>query len=184
VIYHDVHRRLSLAAALGVTIPLAPRLSLATALGLTVALVPAGEAESSARCGGAPRAALLCLVNAERAAHGVRALRWDGRLSRAATRHARDMVRHGYVGHQRGGGAELDARLARAGWHGSAWGETIAYGCGRAGSPRRTVRSWMASSGHRAVILSGAYGRAGIGLARRAPVGCGGRTWVLDVGRR
>jgi uncharacterized protein YkwD len=168
VLHHDVNRRLTLAAALGVT----------------VALAPASEAESSARCGGKPRAALMCRVNAERAAHGLRALRWDRRLSRAATRHARDMARRGYFAHQRSGGPDLGARLARAGWSGKAWGETIAYGCGGAGSPRATVRAWMASPGHRAVILSGAYGRAGVGFARRAPVGCGGRTWVLDVGRR
>jgi uncharacterized protein YkwD len=131
------------------------------------------------------RSALLCLINRERARRGVRPLRHDRRLVRAATRHARDMVRRRYFGHQRSGGPDLHARLARAGWRGTAWGETIAYGCGASGSARAIVRSWMASGGHSAILLSGRYGRGGPAVAKRAPVRCrGGATWVLDVGRR
>jgi uncharacterized protein YkwD len=130
-------------------------------------------------------AALLCLINRERAARGVRPLRHDRRLVRAATRHARDMVRRRYFGHQRAGGPGLQARLSRAGWRGRAWGETIAYGCGASGSPRAIVRSWMASPGHATILLSGRFGRGGPAVAKRAPVRCrGGATWVLDVGRR
>jgi uncharacterized protein YkwD len=131
------------------------------------------------------RAALLCLINRERARRGVRPLRHDRRLTRAATRHARDMVRHRYFGHQRAGGPDLGARLARARWRGKASGETIAYGCGSSGSARATVRRWLASAGHNAILLSGRYGRGGPAVVKRAPVRCrGGATWVLDVGRR
>jgi len=131
------------------------------------------------------RAAILCLVNRERARRGIRPLRRDRRLGRAATRHARDMVRHRYFSHQRAGGPDLGARLTRAGWRGSAAGETIAYGCGSASTPRVAVRGWMASPGHNAILLSGHYGFGGPGVAKRAPVDCrGGATWVLDVGRR
>jgi uncharacterized protein YkwD len=131
------------------------------------------------------RAAILCLVNRERARRGIRPLRRHRRLGRAAARHARDMVRHRYFAHQRAGGPDLGTRLARAGWRGSAAGETIAYGCGGSGTPRAAVRGWMASPGHNAILLSGHYGLAGPGVAKRAPVSCrGGATWVLDVGRR
>lgn len=129
------------------------------------------------------RSALLCLVNRKRAANGLKALRRDRKLQRAATRHARDMVRHDYFAHQREGGPDLSERLDRAGWNGSAWGETIAYGCGSSSSPKATLRGWMNSPPHRAIILSGTYRRGGLGVGAEAPCGDGGATWVLDVGR-
>jgi uncharacterized protein YkwD len=131
------------------------------------------------------RSALMCLVNRERAARGVRPLRRDHRLRRAADRHARDMARRRYFAHQRSGGPDLGARLKRAGWRGKAAGETIAYGCGRVSTPRAAVRGWMNSPGHASILLSNGYGRGGPAVAKPAPVRCGGgATWVLDVGRR
>jgi uncharacterized protein YkwD len=128
------------------------------------------------------RGALLCLVNNKRAAHGLGALTVDRRIQRAAGRHARDMVRHDYFDHQRAGGPDLTARLDRAGWHGSAWGETLAYGCGPIGTPRATVRGWMNSPPHKEILLSDRYRSAGLGVTDSAP--CGeGAMWVMDVGR-
>jgi uncharacterized protein YkwD len=128
------------------------------------------------------RSAMLCLVNRKRAGHGLGALGVDRRIQRAAGRHARDMVRHDYFAHQRAGGPDLTARLDRAGWHGSAWGETIAYGCDSAGTPRAILRSWMHSPPHKEILLSGRYRRAGLGVTDSAP--CGeGAMWVVDVGR-
>ncbi|MGH2948462.1 MAG: CAP domain-containing protein, partial [Solirubrobacteraceae bacterium] len=111
---HDVHRRRRrLAITLGVA---------ATAGGLSAPAAVAG-------ChGDGGRAAVLCLVNRERTQHGLGPLERDRRLARAARRHARDMVRHGYFAHQRSGGPDLGARLRRAGWRGTASGEAIAYG--------------------------------------------------------
>jgi uncharacterized protein YkwD len=130
------------------------------------------------------RSALLCLVNRKRAANGLKALRLDRKLQRAAGRHARDMVRHDYFAHQREGGPDLTARLDRAGWRGTAWGETLAYGCGSASSPKATLRMWMNSPPHREVLLSGTYRRGGLGLGAEAPCGDGGAIWVLDVGKK
>jgi uncharacterized protein YkwD len=152
-----------------------------------VADVPAASAgcPGAGAAGAAPgtqRAALLCVINRKRAAHGLRALKLDRRIQRAAGRHARDMKRHRYFAHQRAGGPDLTTRLRRAGWTGRAWGEAIAYACGPAASPRATVRAWMNSPPHRAIILSGTYRSGGIGVADWAPCGPGG-TWVLDAGR-
>jgi uncharacterized protein YkwD len=130
------------------------------------------------------RSALLCLVNRKRAANGLKALRLDRKLQRAAGRHARDMVKHDYFAHQRDGGPDLSTRLDRAGWEGTAWGETIAYGCGSSGSPRATLKGWMHSPPHRDILLSGTYRRGGLGVGADAPCGDGGATWVLDVGRK
>ena len=141
------------------------------------------SARASSASAGKLRSALLCLVNHKRAANGLGSIKLDRRMQRAATRHARDMVRNHYFAHQRSGGPDLTERLRRARWHGSAWGETIAYGCGRAGTPRATVRTWMRSPPHRAILLSGRYRHGGIGVTESAPCGRGSM-WVLDLGRR
>jgi uncharacterized protein YkwD len=161
----------------------------AAALAAPVAVKAGGCRGAGARASRAGRAklhsALLCLINRERAIRGIRPLRHDRRLARAAGGHARDMARRRYFAHQRSGGPDLGARLRRAGWRGSAAGETIAYGCGSSGTPRAAVRMWLNSPGHASIMLSGAYGRGGPGVAKRAPVRCGGgATWVLNVGRR
>jgi uncharacterized protein YkwD len=129
------------------------------------------------------RSALMCLVNHRRAASGLRALKVDRRLQKAATRHARDMVRNHFFDHQRPGGPDLTERLRRAGWRGHAWGENIAYGCGSMGTPRATLRMWMNSPPHRAILLSGTYRSAGLGVTTSAICGSGSM-WVLDVGRK
>jgi uncharacterized protein YkwD len=125
------------------------------------------------------RWAVLCLVNGERARHGRGALAADGRLMRAAGRHAADMARRHYFGHVSPSGWGPLQRARAAGWHGSV-GEAIAWGCGSLSTPRATVRAWMASAPHRAIML-GRGSSVGVGYKRAR--GCGGRDyWVLDVG--
>jgi uncharacterized protein YkwD len=166
---------------------------MAALVGLLVAIGPAVE-PAEAGCRGAAarassaspaklRSAVLCIVNRKRSAHGLRALKLDRKIQRAAGRHARDMVRQNCFAHQCPGGPDLTQRLHQAGWHGSAWGETIAYGCGSQGTPRATVRNWMNSPPHRAILLSGTYRRGGVGVADPAPCGKGAM-WVFDVGRK
>jgi uncharacterized protein YkwD len=141
------------------------------------------SASAASASPGKLRAAVLCLVNKKRAAHGVSALKTEKRLQKAAGRHARDMQKHHYFDHQRPGGPDLTARLHRAGWYGHAWGENIAYGCGPSGTPRATVRMWMNSPPHRSIMLSSTYRQGGIGVTDGAPCGAGAM-WVLDVGRK
>jgi uncharacterized protein YkwD len=165
--------------------PYKPAVGLLLALALALTAAP-NQAQAN-HCPGAaqPRATLLCLVNHERAEHGLKPLRLDAKLRRAAERHARDMARRRYFAHERPGGPDLTERLRRAGWRGRGAGEVIAYGCESASSARTAVRGWMLSPPHRAILLDGRFRRAGPGMARRPPVDCGrGATWVLDVGRR
>jgi uncharacterized protein YkwD len=128
-------------------------------------------------------AALLCAINVERAKHGLPALPADPRVQGAASAHARDMVRRRYFAHQRAGGPSLSRRLKRAGWRGRAAGEAIAYGCGTSATPLATLRMWLNSPPHRAILLGGGWSAAGVGMSSRAPVTrCrGGGTWVLDA---
>jgi uncharacterized protein YkwD len=128
-------------------------------------------------------AALLCAINVERAKHGLPALPADPHVQGAASAHARDMVRRRYFAHQRAGGPSLSRRLKRAGWCGRAAGEAIAYGCGTSATPLATLRMWLNSPPHRAILLGGGWSAAGVGMSSRAPVTrCrGGGTWVLDA---
>jgi uncharacterized protein YkwD len=155
----------------------------ATARPAAAAGCAGARAQAASASPGKLRSALLCLVNRKRQANGLKALKSDRRLRKAATRHARDMVRHHFFAHQRPGGPDLTERLHRAGWHGSTWGETIAYGCASAGSPRSTLRMWMNSPPHRAILMSGTYRSGGLGVTDSAPCGSGSM-WVLDVGRK
>jgi uncharacterized protein YkwD len=148
-----------------------------------LAACAAATAEPGRRARPALRAAMRCAVNAERTANGLGTLRSDRRLSKAARRHARDMVRRGYFAHERPGWT-LAGRLAAAGWSGAGAAEAIAWGCDGRGSALATLRAWLESPPHREIVL-GNYARAGIGLALGTPTreGCGAAgTWVLDVG--
>jgi uncharacterized protein YkwD len=129
------------------------------------------------------RAALLCAINVERAKRGLPPLPADPRVEAAASAHARDMVRRRYFAHRRAGGPGLSRRLRRAGWRGRAAGEAIAYGCGASATPLATLRMWLNSPPHRAILLDRGWSAAGVGISRRAPVTrCrGGGTWVLDA---
>jgi uncharacterized protein YkwD len=131
--------------------------------------------------------ATLCVINRERAGHGLRALRQDRRLGRVAHRHSRDMVAHRYFAHDSRSGARFSARIARVGWmRGRAsWavGENLAWATGTGASARGIVRSWMHSAAHRANILDARYRVVGIGLARGTPTSLrGGATYTTDFG--
>ena len=96
----------------------------------------------------------LCLINAERHAHGVKPVRHDAKLYRAAIRHSRDMVAKRYFAHESRSGARFSARIARTGWMNGrgrwAVGENLGWGSGTQATPRSIVAAWMHSAGHRA----------------------------------
>jgi uncharacterized protein YkwD len=160
---------------------------------LAVAAVSAAPAAAdAASCSGADKVgrnavkATLCLLNNERRAHGLRPLRLDSKLNRAARGHARDMVAKRYFSHDSRSGASFSARIARTGWTRArrSWtvGENIGYGTGRYATPRSMVRMWMNSPGHRANILKGRFRLIGIGIAKGSPTGSRGATYATDFG--
>ena len=60
-----------------------------------------------------------------------------------------------------------------SGGHGAggwAYGENLAWGAGSRATPRQIVAAWMASSGHRANILSARWRNIGVGIAPGAPM--------------
>ncbi len=138
----------------------------------------------------AARTSLLCLLNAQRRRYGLRRLRANARLGRAATKHSRAMVFRRFFAHVAPAEPGLVARVRRArylagaaGWN---LGENIGYGRWPNGTPRSMVRSWMRSSGHRAVILRPGYRSVGIGIVRGVPgrPRARGATYTADFGVR
>lgn len=125
----------------------------------------------------AMRAAVLCLVNQQRAERGLPSLREDARLDRSAQSWTETMVNTGAFTH----GSDFAARISAAGFDWSAAGENIATGFP---TPAAVVTGWMASPGHCRNILDPLYSDIGIG-AVAAPVGgfaSGPATWTQDFG--
>lgn len=143
------------------------------ALGLLVAAPSAAQAASCKGADALPtaktvkraEAAVLCLINKERSKRGVPALKSEGRLVKDAGGHSRDMVRRGYFSHDSPEGKDPGDRIAATGYRFSTWGENIAWGRGKFGTPASIVRSWIGSPGHRANILNAAFKQSGIGIA-------------------
>jgi uncharacterized protein YkwD len=132
--------------------------------------------------------ATLCVLNTHRARHDLGALRMNRKLSTAARRHSRAMVRERFFSHDSQNGASFVDRIRATGYLEGAqsWsvGENIAYGSGSRSTPRSIGRAWMNSPGHRANILSKSFREIGIGIAAGTPVGGGGATYTTDFGRR
>lgn len=105
-------------------------------------------------------AAMLVLVNAERAKAGVRALTADPETVEVSRDHSRDMFARGYFAHLTPEGKTPFDRLraARLGYR--AAGENLAL----ARTLETAHQGLMNSPGHRANILLPAFGRLGIGI--------------------
>ena len=135
--------------------------------------------------------AVFCEVNSLRAARNLRRLRHNRRLSQAALRHARDMLRRRYFSHRSPEGTTVTTRVRRAGY--GAHREDVfageVLGLGFVGTPwaltpRGLVRKWLASPSHRRVLVSRRYRELGIGSVffRWGPI----QAFVVaaDFGRR
>jgi uncharacterized protein YkwD len=179
-----------------------PRFRIAVAAAGVLAAT-ATAAPAQARCSGAGllptsanaakvRHATLCLLNAQRLAHGLHKLHANGRLHHAAAGYAHLMARRNFFSHVSPTGSTPLSRIKRTRYLSGArsWtiGENLAWGTGSLATPRATVRAWMNSPGHRANILNPSFREIGIGVANGAPVHVGaagrGATYATDFGRR
>ena len=138
------------------------------------------------------RDALLCLMNAQRTARGLKRLRAHPELAEAAGRFARQMVRDRFFDHTSPGGSTMVSRIRATSYLRDAvrWtvGENLAWGTGTKATPRATVDAWMHSADHRANLLDRDFADVGIGIASGAPAQLEadetGGTYVTDFGRR
>ena len=137
------------------------------------------------------RMAVRCLVNRKRQSHGLKRLDKSPRLKSASQWHTGYMQDHGCFAHECPGEPSVLSRLKSVnyivgGLSAWAYGENIAYGESRTGTPKAIVRAWMHSPGHRYNILNPQFRQIGVGFARGTPPepGAGGSTITTDFGMR
>jgi uncharacterized protein YkwD len=120
------------------------------------------------------RAAVICLVNRERAAHGETALTANAQLEGSAQAHTDSMVSEDYFEHIGPHGETPVMRMRAAGYISSSRvgyeiGENIGWGTLADSAPRAIVAAWMASPGHRANILNPHFRDTAVGVSPRLP---------------
>jgi len=116
------------------------------------------------------------LVNQDRAANGVAALRFSGALARVAQYRAQDMLNRSYFSHYDPATGQLafSALMHLWGIPYTTAGENIAWSTSPSMTEINTM--FMTSPEHRANILNGAYHQLGIGVASN-----GAKTMVVEV---
>jgi uncharacterized protein YkwD len=140
-----------------------------------------------ARTGNLPQvsAAVLCLINNQRALAGLAPLRASGRLASAAQRHSSDMARNGYFDHTGPTGDTMAHRIAASGYvqagRGAALGENIAWVAMANSTPAAMVADWLSSPEHRANLLDPGFRDSGIGIAMARPAAVTGGIGGVDV---
>ncbi|MEV5593928.1 CAP domain-containing protein [Streptomyces sp. NPDC052496] len=109
----------------------------------------------------ATRAAVIRLVNRERAKAGCRPVRAHRTVTEAAQRHSDHMARDGSLSHRERGGSGPGSRLSAVGYDWRRAGENIARGQRGAAE---VVRAWARSPEHRVVLADCAFRHAGVGI--------------------
>jgi uncharacterized protein YkwD len=132
--------------------------------------------------------ATLCLLNGERADHGLAPLAANARLGAAASAYAQDLVAGSYFSHTGRDGSDVYDRIERTGYlqRGRGWsiGENLAWGTGALSMPASVMQAWMNSPGHRANILNPSYREIGIGIVAGNPARAdgAGATYATEFG--
>lgn len=119
------------------------------------------------------------MVNAERTSRGIAALRQNGALTQSAQNYARTLTRLNALSHN-ADGANVQTRAQAAGYPGSRLGEMLWKSVGYL-PPEQVVSDWMASAGHRDIILDARFRDAGIGCYFRQTDRLEARC-VMDLG--
>ena len=122
-----------------------------------------------------PARAMLKKVNAYRAAHGVRKVRFSRSLSHSASSYSRYMMRSGYFGH---------ASRIHASRRFRSLGEIIEIHRGMRAGVRTAFRAWVHSPPHRSVMLMSQFKLAGAGFASGRFNGHRDTIWTMHFGRR
>ena len=136
-------------------------------------------------------AAVLCLINQERASRRLLSLRASAPLTQAAVDHSTDMVARQYFAHDSLEGETVRARVLRSGYFagksGGAVEEALACGWMQRSSPKSLVAMLMRDPPHQSILLSRSLRDIGIGFVLGGPqpgVGAGGATLTINVARR
>jgi uncharacterized protein YkwD len=136
------------------------------------------------------RRATLCLLNLERTKRGLGKLHANAALRGVAMRYAKRMVSLSFFDHVSPTGSTFVERIQQSRYlkhaNGYTLGENLAWGAGPLATPKRIVRAWMHSPGHRANILKAVYRDIGVGVTLGVPVAgsVAGATYVNEFGQR
>jgi uncharacterized protein YkwD len=140
--------------------------------------VPATSASATAT-----RAAIACLIDAERARRHRPALRRDTRLQAAAQGFARSLDADRPLTHAGAGGSTPLTRIADAGYARGADGFSAAETLGRSKGPLATpaarVAAWLRSPSTRRLLLSAKYRDVGVGVVTAGDLA----TFVVEVAK-
>jgi uncharacterized protein YkwD len=137
------------------------------------------------------RAAVLCLINRERASHEEAPLAINAELQRAAEEHDEELIRDDYFAHVAPNGTTPVERIRADGYvpgpsFGYVIGENLAWGTLSLSTPQAIVAAWIASPGHLANILEGQYAETGIAVVPAVPAalsgGQPGATYAQEFG--
>jgi uncharacterized protein YkwD len=137
------------------------------------------------------RAAVLCLVNTERAQNGKEPLSPNSRLERAAESHGKEMLSLDYFDHVSPTGLTPVERIRTTGYipsseDGYVIGENLAWGTLTLATPQAIVNAWIASPEHLANILEGKYRDTGIDVEPEVPAalseGVAGALYTQEFG--
>lgn len=137
------------------------------------------------------RAAVLCLINEERASRDRRRLRKHEKLVEAAQAHTDTMQATGCFLHECPGEPSLKQRLKRVGYIRAdctffTFGQVIGFGTGADSTPRAMVQAWLGPDGHRKLILKRAFRDGGVGIRFGTPTNpdANGTTFTVNLGAR
>jgi uncharacterized protein YkwD len=137
-------------------------------------------------------AATACLIDRERGAAHLPALRPNRSLQRVAAGQSTEMVLGDYFGDDSRSGQTPLQRIAATRYlrHTAsvATAQNIGWGVGHDATPAEMVAAWMGSSAHRQIILTGAFRNIGVGITPAAPAalaeGRRAATYTVEFGAR
>jgi uncharacterized protein YkwD len=114
-----------------------------------------------------------CLINEERATHGVPPVQPNAALRQAALGHSTEMVDLSYFEHTSPAGLTFVQRIVDTGYTRGArtWevGENLVWGTGVLSTPQSLVTSWMNSPPHRENLLRSQFREIGIAAVVGTP---------------
>jgi uncharacterized protein YkwD len=117
---------------------------------------------------------MTAAINSVRAQNGLSAFERSPSLTGSAERYSRWLMDHDVFGHQ--SSIWASSRFALL-------GEALEWHTGRRFQVGKTVRRWLGSPSHRAIVLSPVMRRVGAGVTRGRFGSRHAVIWVLHVGR-
>jgi uncharacterized protein YkwD len=143
--------------------------------GLVVLALSISAASPAAAAAQGETEAALAAINKARARAGVGPLALSPALTRSSAAFGRRLMRTDVFAHA--GTIQAAGGFRRL-------GECIAMHTGRAARPGWTVRRWLASPGHRPLLLSSGFRHGGAAAVQGSFRGRQSTIWVLQLGGR